>query len=150
MTNLSLLMNSPATPAEERRRHEHMPALRAPRQAQPEVGLIAVRRLKESDRARLRRLAERDSAAVPSGELLGAEVDGSLVAAQSLQDGAVIADPFRHSSSVAVELLQLRAHQLGSGRTRRRRLRQRRGSGARARGGLPSSPSGAGGRLLQR
>lgn len=154
MTNMSLLMTPPASPAGDRRHSEHLRSLRRPEHAgsEPATAPIAVRRLNESDRERLARLAELDSAAIPGGELLGAEVDGTLVAVLSLGDGTLIADPFRRSTA-AVELLELRARQLGAGGRRRRglrlRLRLRGGAGARSRGSLPSSPPGAGGRLLQ-
>jgi hypothetical protein len=59
----------------------------------------------------LQRLAERDSAVVPGGRLLAAESEGRLLAAISLESGAVIADPFQRTAD-AVELLRSRAGQL--------------------------------------
>ena len=56
----------------------------------------------------LERLAALDSRRVPSGELFVAEVGGRLVAATSIDTGAVIADPFEHTASI-VELLQIQA-----------------------------------------
>lgn len=107
---------------------------------------ITVRALHESDRAAMERLAGRDSAVAPSGSVLGAEVDGELVAMLSLADGEMVADPFR-STAVATELLNLRARQVGAGgRTRFPRLRRR--SIPRARGALAGSPPGSG-RLLR-
>ena len=64
-----------------------------------------------SDHEALVRVAERDSAEVPNGELIGAEVDGSLVAAISLSEHRVIADPFTRTEGVR-SLLELRAAQL--------------------------------------
>jgi hypothetical protein len=73
---------------------------------------VTVRRLDPlADHAALVQLAERDSAEVPRGELVGAEVGGSLVAAISLGNGRVIADPFKPTASVR-SLLEVRAAQL--------------------------------------
>lgn len=108
---------------------------------------VAVRALAEADAPHVRHLAELDSAPAPAGNLLGAEVDGRLVAVLSLTDGRVISDPFRESAQ-AVELLRLRASQLAAPRRLLERLAHRRagyGRGAR----LAGSPPGAGGRLLQ-
>ena len=63
------------------------------------------------DQMALTRLAELDSADVPEGELIGAELDGSLVAAISLGRSALIADPFTRTDGVR-SLLELRASQL--------------------------------------
>ena len=107
---------------------------------------IAVRALGDTDAPRIQRLAELDSAPAPAGELLGAEVEGTLVAVLSLSDGRVVSDPFR-ASAPAVELLRLRATQLEAPRRGLDRLlRHRR---AHSRGSLAGSPPGAGGRLLQ-
>jgi len=65
----------------------------------------------ERDADALRILAERDSARVPAGRLLAAQVGGELVAAISLESRAVIADPFRPTAD-AVELLRRRAAQI--------------------------------------
>ena len=73
---------------------------------------VTVRRLDPfADHNALVRLAERDSAEVPRGELVGAEVDGSLVAAISLNNRRVIADPFEPTAGVR-SLLEVRAAQL--------------------------------------
>jgi hypothetical protein len=106
---------------------------------------IAIRMLTTEDDPALSRLAELDSANVPGGHLLGAIVDGRLVAVQSLATGESVADPFLPTGQIRMLLAQ-RAGQL-NGRGRRRllgRLRRRH-----ARGALPSSPPGAGGRLLR-
>jgi hypothetical protein len=106
---------------------------------------IAIRMLTTDDDPALSRLAELDSADIPGGHLLGASVDGRLVAAQSLATGESIADPFLATGQIRMLLAQ-RAGQL-NGRGRGRllgRLRRRRAHGA-----LPSSPPGAGGKLLQ-
>jgi len=73
---------------------------------------VTVRRLDPaSDHTALVRLAGRDSSDVPEGEIIGAELDGSLVAAMSLSDHRVVADPFTRTDSLR-SLLELRAGQL--------------------------------------
>lgn len=72
--------------------------------------IIAIRRAAAHDRDAVERLAALDSAPLPHGEVLLAEVDGEPWAALGLDDGRAIADPFRRSASV-VELLRTRAGQ---------------------------------------
>ena len=79
---------------------------------------ITIRSAREADARALYRLAALDSAKVPTGDLLVAEVEGELVAAAS--DHAVIADPFRPTADV-VELLKLRSAALHAPRTVARR-----------------------------
>ena len=108
--------------------------------------LIAVRVLDDSDRDRLEHLAGLDSARLPArAAMLGAEVDGRLIAAISLRDGSLVADPFVPTAA-AVELLRIRSAQLRGDR-RRRRLRIPRLP--RARGAIAGSPPGGGSHLLQ-
>ena len=64
-----------------------------------------------ADATPLRRLAHMDSARPLCGQTLLAEQGGSVIAALSLDDGRVIADPFLASAG-AVGLLRLRAAQL--------------------------------------
>jgi hypothetical protein len=71
------------------------------------AGTVIIRAAQHSDGAALHRLAALDSARLPTGDLLVAETDGSLVAAHAPGTGATIADPFRHTAEV-VELLHLR------------------------------------------
>jgi hypothetical protein len=66
-----------------------------------------------ADGPRLQELAELDSAPVPQGPALVAEVDGRLRAALAIRGGAVIADPF-HRSTELIELLRTRAAQLSA------------------------------------
>ena len=155
MSNLALLANVPAsrgTTAE--RHHRHLQALKQHhRPVLADATPIAVRKLSASDRSALARIAALDTAPIPTGELLGAEVDGTLVAAISLVDGSVVADPFRRSTS-AIELLSLRADQLtlATGDGQRRRFPSLRGRFAKRsarRGTIGSSPPGGGGRLLR-
>ncbi len=72
---------------------------------------ITLRRLTSSDADAVRRLAQLDSSQVPDGELLGAEIDGRLVAATSPTTGAIIADPFTRTKEIQ-EILRLHAAHL--------------------------------------
>jgi hypothetical protein len=78
-----------------------------------EVEDVSVRRLdhRPSDRAALEYLADLDSSKPLTGEVLGAELDGALVAAISLTTGDVIADPFIRTDHIR-SLLELRASQI--------------------------------------
>jgi len=102
-------------------------------------GSITIRKLQDSDFEALAQLAQLDSGRTPASPALGAERDGRLVAAISLETGQLIADPFIETAE-ASDLLRLRATQL-RGLPRKRRFR-------RARGALAASPPGAGGRLI--
>jgi hypothetical protein len=81
------------------------------------VTRVTLRYAVEADAERLRHLAELDSASAPSGAALVAEVDGRLRAALPLDGSAPIADPF-HRGAELIELLRLRAAQLGYVRLR--------------------------------
>ena len=85
---------------------------------------ISIRPAVPADRPALERLAILDSAHLPAGDMLVAEVDGELWAARSLADGRVISDPFRPAAE-ARALLELRASLLGEVVTRPRRGRGR-------------------------
>jgi hypothetical protein len=73
-----------------------------------DVAPVTIRHAATGDMKSLERLAALDSRRVPSGELYVAEVGGRLVAATSIDTGAVIADPFEPTASI-VELLQIQA-----------------------------------------
>jgi hypothetical protein len=103
---------------------------------------ITIRPIGGADRAALVRLAERDSATVLGGAVLGAWVDGELVAARSLSTGRAVADPFRSTANVS-RLLARRARQLRGGHRLPRGIFRKHAEAA-----LPSSPPGAGGRAL--
>jgi hypothetical protein len=75
------------------------------------VTRVTLRYSSAADRERIRLLAELDSARVPSGPALVAEIDGRLRAALPLDGSPAIADPF-HRGLDLVELLRLRATQL--------------------------------------
>jgi hypothetical protein len=73
---------------------------------------ITIRRLGAADADAVRRLAGRDSVAVPPGELVGVEIEGRLLAMQPVAGGGrVIADPFVPTSEITA-LLELRTAQL--------------------------------------
>jgi hypothetical protein len=97
---------------------------------------VTVRLAAAADSPALNRLAQLDSASAPSHPILLAELSGQPVAAVSLADGVVIADPFVPTAEV-VALLKLRARQLrraGTGAARAGVLRRfrRAALGARA------------------
>ena len=86
---------------------------------------VTIRRATAADRATLERLAALDSAPVPVGDVLMAEVGDEALGAIEVASGATIADPFRPTAEL-VELLSLRAARLRGGSDRRRlRLRPR-------------------------
>jgi len=137
-----------ATDCQALRNADHLRALAVADRAAIADGRITVRVLDDGDTDRLDRLAGRDSGEVPPGRLLGAEVNGRLVAAISLTNARTVADPFS-TTAAAVELLRLRARQLGGGKRRRfPRLHPPAGR-PHARGSLAGSPPGAAGNLLQ-
>jgi hypothetical protein len=69
-------------------------------------GNLVVRRARSSDKDALAALAALDSARPLTGERIIAEVDDRIVAAVSLHDGRVVADPFVPTADV-VEVLRL-------------------------------------------
>jgi hypothetical protein len=73
---------------------------------------LVIRALEERDSEQIARIAQLDSATIPAGDLLVAELGGEIVAALPLGGGRAIADPFRRSAD-AVELLHQRARQVG-------------------------------------
>jgi hypothetical protein len=85
---------------------------------------ITIRRLSstDADRAALARLAELDSAHTLNGSALGAEVEGRLLAAISIDTGQVVADPFSRTSELRA-MLKLRLAQLNRPHAGRRRSR---------------------------
>lgn len=108
----------------------------------PANGGLTIRRLDENDRRSLEHLAALDSAAPPVGEWLGAEVEGQLLAAASLDGNRTIADPFSRTAELTA-LLELRTSQL------RRRAPAPRVSNRRSRQPAPLAGSSSGsGRLL--
>jgi hypothetical protein len=71
-----------------------------------------IRPAADDDRDSLRRLAQLDSQPDLAGSTLIGEIDGAPAAAISLEDGRVIADPFRPTTHL-VTCLHVRARALG-------------------------------------
>ena len=82
---------------------------------------ILIRSASSADAAAIERVARLDSARVPAGELLVAEVDGTVRAALRVDDHAVVADPFTRTAGL-IDLLSARAEHLHGGRSARTRL----------------------------
>jgi hypothetical protein len=82
---------------------------------------VALRLCSVHDDAALERLAVLEGRVVPSGRLVLAEVNGTIVAALPLNGGAPLADPFR-STAHLLPLLRLRASQLEQATGTRARL----------------------------
>lgn len=85
---------------------------------------LALRVADEDDAPAVRRLAALDDAPPLRGEVLLALVDGEAVAARSLSDGRVVANPFVRTADT-VTLLSLRAAQMAEPPARRRLPRLR-------------------------
>ena len=77
----------------------------------PPAPPVTIRHAFPDDSLVLLRLAELDSAQPLVAPVLVAEVDGDVLAAVSLRDGALIADPF-HRTQALVALLLARVEQL--------------------------------------
>ena len=73
--------------------------------------IVTVRVADQRDASTLARLAALDSAPIPMGPALVAEVDGEAIATIPIAGGPAVADPFRRTSA-AIELLELRAAQI--------------------------------------
>ena len=82
---------------------------------------LVIRAATAADRMALLRLAQRDSAAAPSGTVLIAESRGEIHAALELDGGRAIADPFRPTADL-VALLRARAAGTGEPARRPQRL----------------------------
>jgi hypothetical protein len=78
--------------------------------------VTTIRPLGTRDAAAVKRLAQRDSAREPAGALLGAELDGQLLAVISTTTGEVVADPFQRTAEI-VHALRLRVDRV-DGRAR--------------------------------
>jgi hypothetical protein len=99
---------------------------------------VTIRPAGPGDADAVARIAALDSARVPHGELLLGLVDDEPLAALSLEDGTVVADPFRRSGEI-VSLLRERARLLGyTPEAESRRMRSRRRTD---RSGRPSASS---------
>jgi hypothetical protein len=69
---------------------------------------ITIRTAREADMREIARVAGRDTHELPEGTLLVAKVGSDVRAAISLDNGAVIADPF-HRTTELVQMLKIRA-----------------------------------------
>src|SRR3954468_1374833 len=78
-----------------------------------QLSAVTVRLAGPADRSAVERLAVLDSAAVPAGDVLLAEVGDEVQAALPVAGGEPIADPFRPTTGL-VALLRERAHQISS------------------------------------
>jgi hypothetical protein len=72
---------------------------------------LTIRMAAPEDAPTLRRLAEVDSAARLSGQVMLAELDGVCLAAISLETGSVNANPFRRTAAI-VSHLRMRRYQI--------------------------------------
>ena len=79
---------------------------------------FTLRHARPDDAGALAVLAQLDSSRAPRGAVLVAEADGELWAAVSVDDGHVVANPFRPSGELAFRLVE-----------RARELRRAQGSG---------------------
>jgi hypothetical protein len=89
----------------------------------PQVA-VTLRCAEARDGPALARLAQLDSASPLAAPVLVADLEGELLAAISLADGAVVANPFQPTAAL-VELLRARERQLRSGGWLRSRARRR-------------------------
>jgi hypothetical protein len=98
---------------------------------------ITIRLASPAQADQVRRIAERDSARVPSGDLLVAVVGDEVRAAVSIGSGEAVADPFQRTDGL-VSLLSERAAQLRGDRPTglRARFTARNRGDAHARAGL--------------
>ena len=91
-----------------RSRVEDLHARRPVSQRRADAAPLTIRHAAADDMKSLERLAALDSRRIPTGELFVAEAEGRLLAATSIDTGAVVADPFEHTASI-VELLRVHA-----------------------------------------
>jgi hypothetical protein len=82
---------------------------------------IAIRPARPDEGRALHDLAAIDSALPLAGDVLVALVDETAVAALSLDDGRVVADPFRRTADT-VALLRMRAERIHPARVARARV----------------------------
>ena len=89
-----------------------------------------IRRATDDDRALIGRIASLDSSHPIDGPALVGEVDGVAVAVLSLDDGRVVADPFRRTADlVALMRVRARSERVAyglAGKPKRLRVRLRR------------------------
>ena len=91
--------------------HDTVPMKRLPRRRRRHGDALAIRFATARDAQVVRELEQLDGRSLTDGSRLVAEVGGVAVAAISVADDTVVADPFEPTASV-VDLLRLRARQL--------------------------------------
>ena len=95
--------------------------LAGPTQSVPAGPHVTIRHARPADADALAVLAKLDSSHPPRGAILVAETGGELWAAVSLDDGHVIANPFRPSGELAFRLIgRAREHRRAEHRRTRR------------------------------
>ena len=125
--NQSLLTRKPMhdRPKPQRkglRRLGHWLALAGSRLSEREASLpegaklarVTIRPAQTEDALEIARLSELDERRIPTGYVLVAELNKSIIAAMPLNGGHTVRDPLRPTSDV-VELLELRSRQLRLG-----------------------------------
>jgi hypothetical protein len=106
------MMTSFLLPRDPRRREEWGPRVdRKAAAPAPHVPRVTVRLAEPEDYSAIVRLAALDSARLPTGDLLVAELAGSIQVAVPLDGSRAIANPFVPTADI-VTLLELRAEQL--------------------------------------
>lgn len=91
--------------------------------------VVTLRPATADDARALARLAQLDSAQVPAGDVLLAVVDGTPLAAMSLDTGHVVADPFARTLEL-VRMLHERAARITHATTIHGAVRRGRSTGA--------------------
>jgi hypothetical protein len=106
------MLTSFLLPRDPRRHERERPGVdRKAASPAPDVHRLTVRLAEAADHPAIVRLAALDSARAPKGDVVVAELGGSIQAAVAVDGSAVIANPFVHTADV-VKLLELRARQL--------------------------------------
>jgi hypothetical protein len=85
------------------------------------ISPVVIREATETDRPALSRIAERDSSAIPAGEVLVAESGGEIRAAIEVDGSLAVADPFQPTAEL-LDLLRTRASQVRGARRRPLRI----------------------------
>ena len=85
---------------------------------------ISIRAATNGDGPALARLAALDSASVPFGPVLLAEIDGRPAAALAIRENRVIGDPFKRTAEL-VELLRMHARSMAAREERAERREPR-------------------------
>ena len=93
---------------------ERLSDRRTPPPAGAELVSVTIRPAEKADEAEIARLSEFDERRIPTGYVLVAELDQSIIAAMPLDGGHTVTDPRRRTNHVT-ELLELRSRQLRVG-----------------------------------